>query len=62
MPMAFKISKVVICHEGFSPIKSHEPKAHGFAKLRNILKPLHIHYHSAYSHQIWWDGFHPLFK
>ena len=33
---------------------------HDVARSRERLKPLYLHYHSVYGHQIWWDGNLPL--
>ena len=34
--------------------------SHDVAWSRERLKPLYLHYHSVYGHQIWWDGNLPL--
>ena len=50
--MATKLGRMVTYLEGL-PIKS---SALGVAKSRDKLKPLYLHYHSAYGSQAWQDA------
>ena len=44
---------MVTYHEGFPPLKSHDPLNTTSQELNWQIKVLHLHYHNIYSHQTW---------
>ena len=48
VPMATKLRRTVTYFDGLLRLKSH-----GLVRLRNKLKLLYLHYHSAHGHQTW---------
>ena len=53
--MAMKLGRMVAHLECPTFTKSHNPCDH--AKSHDKLKPLYLHYHSAYGDQTWWNGY-----
>ena len=51
--MATKLERMVVPFKALLPKKSHGSKITILARIREKLKPLRLHYHSAYGHQIW---------
>ena len=58
MPMVIKLDRVTY-HEELLLVKSHSPLITVLTRSRNKLKPLYLHYYSAYGHQTWQDGDSP---
>ena len=53
VPIATKLDMMVAHLDGLLPTKFHNPLSRDLATSRDKLKPLYLHYDSAYGHETW---------